>query len=159
MLVAAEDGVSPETLRDEIMQLMPARIEALTQDELTAEQEQAIEDDFLGMFEMILLAFAGIALVVATFSIHNTFSILVAQRTRESALLRAIGASRRQVVTAVGIEALVIGVVASAIGFGVGLGLAAGLQGADGERRIWPCRRPASSSAPTRSSSPPPSAS
>ena len=54
------------------------------------------------MFEMILLAFAGIALVVATFSIHNTFSILVAQRTRESALLRAIGASRRQVVTGVG---------------------------------------------------------
>ena len=77
---------------------------------------------------MILLAFAGIALVVATFSIHNTFSILVAQRTRESALLRAIGASRRQVVTAVAVEALVIGVVASAIGFGVGLGLAAGLQ-------------------------------
>ena len=77
---------------------MPARIEALTQDELTAEQEADIESDFLGMFKMILLAFAGIALVVATFSIHNTFSILVAQRTRESALLRAIGASRRQVV-------------------------------------------------------------
>ena len=62
------------------------------------------------MFSMILLAFAGIALVVATFSIHNTFSILVAQRTRESALLRAIGASRRQVITAVGVEALVIGI-------------------------------------------------
>ncbi len=128
VLVAAEDGVSPETLRDEIEQLMPARIEALTQDELTAEQQDDIESDFLGMFEMILLAFAGIALVVATFSIHNTFSILVAQRTRESALLRAIGASRRQVVTAVAVEALVIGVVASAIGFGVGLGLAAGLR-------------------------------
>ena len=128
VLVAAEDGVSPETLRDEIMQLMPARIEALTQDELTAEQQQDIESDFLGMFEAILLAFAGIALVVATFSIHNTFSILVAQRTRESALLRAIGASRRQVVTAVGVEALVIGVIATAIGFGVGLGLAAGLE-------------------------------
>ena len=108
---------------------------------------------------MILLAFAGIALVVATFSIHNTFSILVAQRTRESALLRAIGASRRQVVTAVAVEALVVGVVASAIGFGVGLGLAAGLQGADGRRRPRPARRPASSSAPTRSSSPPSSAS
>ena len=98
VLVAAEDGVNRTTLRDEIAQLLPARIEALTQQELTAEQEADIESDFLGMFEMILLAFAGIALVVATFSIHNTFSILVAQRTRESALLRAIGASRRQVV-------------------------------------------------------------
>ena len=102
VLVAAEDGVSQETLRDEIMQLMPARIEALTQGELTAEQEEEIESDFLGMFNMILLAFAGIAMVVAAFSIHNTFSILVAQRTRESALLRAIGASRRQVVVGVG---------------------------------------------------------
>ncbi|MET0147319.1 MAG: ABC transporter permease [Ilumatobacteraceae bacterium] len=128
VLVAAEAGVSQESLRDEITELMPARIEALTQAELTAEQEQQIGDDFLNMFEMILLAFAGIALVVATFSIHNTFSILVAQRTRESALLRAIGASRRQVVAAVTMEAAIIGVVASAIGFAVGLGLAAGLR-------------------------------
>ncbi len=128
VLVSAEDGVSQESLRDEITQLLPAHIEALAQAELTAEQEQEIGDDFLNMFEMVLLAFAGIALVVATFSIHNTFSILVTQRTRESALLRAIGASRRQVVTAVALEALIIGVVASAIGFGVGLGLAAGLK-------------------------------
>jgi putative ABC transport system permease protein len=128
VLVAAEDGVSRETLRDEINELLPARIEALTQEELTAEQQAEIRADFLDMFSTILLAFAGIALVVATFSIHNTFSILVAQRTRESALLRAIGASRRQVVTAVAVEALVVGVVASAIGFGAGLGIAAGLK-------------------------------
>jgi putative ABC transport system permease protein len=128
VLVAADAGVSRATLRDEIMQKVPARIQALTQEELTAEQQQEIGDDFLNMFETILLAFAGIALVVATFSIHNTFSILVAQRTRESALLRAIGASRRQVIVAVALEALVVGVVASAIGFGVGLGLAAGLK-------------------------------
>ena len=103
------------------------------------------------MFEMILLAFAGIALVVATFSIHNTFSILVAQRTRESALLRAIGASRRQVVAAVAVEALVIGVVASAIGFAVGLGLAAGLQRPDERRRPRPARRRPRRRPPTRS--------
>ncbi|HEU4841578.1 MAG TPA: FtsX-like permease family protein [Ilumatobacteraceae bacterium] len=127
VLVAAEDGVSQETLRQEITEQLPARIEALTQDELTAEQNDEIGADFLDMFSMILLAFAGIALVVATFSIHNTFSILVAQRTRESALLRAIGASRRQVITAVGVEALVVGVIASAIGFAVGIGLATGL--------------------------------
>ena len=94
VLVAADAGVSRETLRDEIMQKVPAHIEALTQEQLTAEQQQDIGDGFLDMFETILLAFAGIALVVATFSIHNTFSILVAQRTRESALLRALGASR-----------------------------------------------------------------
>jgi putative ABC transport system permease protein len=128
VLVAAEAGVSRESLRDEIVQLVPARIQALTQAELTAEQQDEIGADFLDMFQTILLAFAGIALVVATFSIHNTFSILVAQRTRESALLRAIGASRRQVVVAVALEALVIGIIATAIGFGVGLGLAAGLQ-------------------------------
>jgi putative ABC transport system permease protein len=127
VLVAAEDGVSQTTLRQEITEQLPARIEALTQPELTAEQNDEIGADFLDMFSMILLAFAGIALVVATFSIHNTFSILVAQRTRESALLRAIGASRRQVVTAVGIEALVVGVIASAVGFGIGIGLATGL--------------------------------
>jgi putative ABC transport system permease protein len=128
VLVAAEDGVTSETLRDRISELLPARIEALTQAELTAEQQEEIRADFLDMFSTILLAFAGIALVVATFSIHNTFSILVAQRTRESALLRAIGASRRQVVTAVALEALVVGVVASVIGFGAGLGIAAGLK-------------------------------
>ncbi len=128
VLVAAEEGVNGTTLRDEIAQLLPARIEALTQQELTAEQERDIESDFLGIFEMILLAFAGIALVVATFSIHNTFSILVAQRTRESALLRAIGASRRQIVTAVAAEAFVVGVIAAIVGFGAGLGLAVGLK-------------------------------
>ena len=55
----------------------------------------------------MLLAFAGIAVVVATFSIYNTFSILAAQRTRESALLRGVGASRRQIVVGVAAEALV----------------------------------------------------
>jgi putative ABC transport system permease protein len=127
VLVAAEAGVSQESLRDEIMQLMPARIEALTQAELTSEQEADIRSDFLGMFEMLLLAFAGIAMVVAAFSIYNTFSIVVAQRTRESALLRALGASRRQVVAGVTLEAIVVGVLASAVGFAAGLGLAVGL--------------------------------
>jgi putative ABC transport system permease protein len=127
VLVAADDGVSQETLRDEIMRLMPARIEALTQSELTAEQEADIRSDFLGLFEMLLLAFAGIAMVVAAFSIYNTFSIVVAQRTRESAMLRALGASRRQVITGVTLEALAVGILASALGFVAGLGLAAGL--------------------------------
>ena len=67
------------------------------------------------MFKAILLAFAVIALVVASFSINNTFSILIAQRSRESALLRALGASRRQVLTSVVVEAIAIGAFASAV--------------------------------------------
>ena len=61
---------------------LPDGVEAITGAELTAEQQDDVESDFLGFFQTILLAFAGIAMVVAAFSIHNTFSILVAQRTR-----------------------------------------------------------------------------
>jgi putative ABC transport system permease protein len=125
--VAGAPGVSPSELVDRIEPILPDGAEALTGTALTAEQQDAIESDFLGFFEALLLAFAGIALVVATFSIYNTFSILVAQRTRESALLRALGASRRQVVVSVGVEALVVGLVASAVGIVAGAGLAAGL--------------------------------
>lgn len=71
--------------------------------------------------------FAGVALLVATLSINNTFSIVVAQRTRESALLRAIGASRRQVLGSVLVEAVVVGIVASGVGLAAGVGIALGL--------------------------------
>jgi putative ABC transport system permease protein len=71
--------------------------------------------------------FAVVALVVATFSIYNTFSILVAQRTRESALLRALGASRGQVLRSVTVEALVVGLLGSVGGIAAGMGLASGL--------------------------------
>ncbi len=73
-----------------------------------------------------LLIFAGIALLVAAFSIHNTFAILAAQRTRESALLRALGATRRQVLGSVVVEALAVGVLASGVGLLAGIGLASG---------------------------------
>ncbi|HET8619943.1 MAG TPA: ABC transporter permease, partial [Acidimicrobiales bacterium] len=116
--LAAEPGVSQEDLVDRIRPLLPAEAEALTGAQLTTEMEDDIQSDFLGFFEQALLAFAGISLVVATFSIYNTFSILVAQRTRESALLRAIGASRRQVLASVSLEALLVGVFASGVGVG-----------------------------------------
>ncbi len=83
----------------------------------------------LGFFRTTLLVFAFIALFVGAFIIFNTFSIIVAQRTREMALLRAIGASRRQVLTSVVIEAFVTGLVASALGLLAGIGIAIGLQG------------------------------
>jgi putative ABC transport system permease protein len=125
--VAAEPGVSQAELVERIAPALPDGVESLTGAELTDEMQDLIEDDFLGFFETFLLVFAGVALVVAAFSIYNTFSILVAQRSREAALLRALGASRGQVLRSVAVEALVVGVVASAIGIVAGLGLATGL--------------------------------
>ncbi|HET6948940.1 MAG TPA: FtsX-like permease family protein [Acidimicrobiales bacterium] len=125
--VAAEPGVSQAAVVSRIETLLPDGVEALTGAQLTAEQEDDIQGDFLGFVENALLLFAGVALVVATFSIYNTFSILVAQRTRESALLRALGASRGQVLRSITAEALLVGVVASAAGLVAGLGLASGL--------------------------------
>jgi putative ABC transport system permease protein len=130
ILVRAADGVTPDELASRIEATLPAGLEAITGAELTAEQQRDVESDFLGFFQTLLLAFAGIAVVVAAFSIHNTFSILVAQRTRESALLRAIGASRRQVILTVAAEALAVGVLATAIGFAAGVGIASVLQSA-----------------------------
>ena len=94
--------------------------------------EQADEDSgelstFTNIIRYFLLSFAGIALFVGAFVIFNTLSITVAQRTREFATLRTIGASRRQVLTSVIVEALVIGFTASVIGLFAGLGLAVGL--------------------------------
>jgi putative ABC transport system permease protein len=127
VVVSAADGVGQDALVQRLDPVLPDGSEALTGAELTAEQQDAIESDFVGFFETFLLVFAGVALVVATFSIYNTFSILVAQRTRQSALLRALGASRRQVLGSMAAEALVVGLVASAAGIVVGLGVATGI--------------------------------
>ena len=127
VVAGAADGVSQEQLVATLSGVLPGDIETITGTELTAEQEADIESDFLGFMEKGLLAFAGIALLVAAFSIYNTFSILAAQRTRESAVLRMLGASRTQVLVASVGEAVMIGLLGSAIGIGAGLGLATGL--------------------------------
>jgi putative ABC transport system permease protein len=128
LAVVAADGIDAITLRDSIARALPAGTEALTGAELTDEYIAAAESDFIGFIRVFLLAFAAIALLVATLSIYNTFSILVAQRTRQSALLRAIGASRRQVLTATVLEGLVTAIIASAIGLVVGYALGLGLR-------------------------------
>ena len=121
--VLAEDGVSQTELRDRIAAVLPDSAEVLTGEQLTEEQQSDVADA-LGFFNTFMLVFAMIALFVAAFIIYNTFSILVAQRTREMALLRALGARKRQLLGSVLIEALVVGLVASAIGVVAGIGVA-----------------------------------
>lgn len=127
--VKAAPGVSQSDLVSRIQPVLPAGVEAVTGAQLTQDNISSVNSTFLDTLRSFLLAFAGIALLVATFSISNTFSILTAQRTREAALLRAIGASRRQLLVSGLIEALVVGVVASALGVVGGLGIAGLLKG------------------------------
>ena len=124
VLVAASPGVSETELVSRLQPVLPDGLEAITGTALTAEDNAAIESDFLGFFETFLLVFAAVALLVAAFSIYNTFSIVIAQRTRQQALLRAIGASRAQTLLSIAAEALVVGAIASAIGLAAGVGLA-----------------------------------
>lgn len=129
--VAAAAGASDQKLLDAITPLLPKEATAQTGKALADEQAEQIESG-LSSLNAMLLAFAGIALFVGIFLIANTFTMLVAQRTRELALMRAIGATRRQVKRSVLIEAAVVGALASVIGFALGLGLATGLRSAMG---------------------------
>jgi putative ABC transport system permease protein len=126
--VAASSGVSQETLAARISQTLPKGYEAVTGKAVQKEQSDSI-NKALGFFNVFLLIFAGVALFVALFIILNTFTMLVAQRTRELALLRAMGASRRQVTTSVLAESFVVGVVASTVGLAFGLAVAVGVRG------------------------------
>ncbi|NEA98617.1 ABC transporter permease [Streptomyces sp. SID13726] len=126
--VRAGPGVGQQQLVDRLTPLLPKGVEAITGQESAEENTDMISSQFLSVFTTLLLVFSGIALLVATFSIHNTFAIVVAQRTRENALLRALGASRRQVTAMTLTEASVVAVTASAAGLAGGIGIAAGLQ-------------------------------
>ena len=129
--IAAEPGASDAKLLDAVQPLLPKDSEAQTGSELADKQAKDIESGLRDLNTM-LLAFAAIALFVGVFLIANTFTMLVAQRTKELALLRAVGASRRQVKRSVILEALVVGVIASVVGFALGIGLATGLRSAMG---------------------------
>jgi ABC-type antimicrobial peptide transport system permease subunit len=122
----AEPGVTPEQLVERIAPLLPENAQVQTADE-QADDDSGEISEFTSFFRYFLLAFAGIALFVGAFVIFNTLSITVAQRTREFATLRTIGASRRQLLSSVIVEALAVGVLASLIGLGLGYGLAEGL--------------------------------
>jgi putative ABC transport system permease protein len=126
--VVAENGVSPIQLQRAISGVLPHGVEALTSATVVAEQQDNVSTG-LGFLRTAFLVFAFVALFVGAFLIFNTFTIIVAQRTRELALFRAIGASGRQVMTSVVIEAFVIGLVSSALGVVVGIGIAVLLKG------------------------------
>ncbi len=119
------DGRPEDALSAAVQPVLPAGVESLTGDQLVAEQTHDVEQDFVDFLETFMLVFAGIALLAATLSIYNTFSILVAQRSREHALLRAVGASRKQVLGTTVLEALLVGSVASLAGVAGGFGLVA----------------------------------
>jgi putative ABC transport system permease protein len=121
--VLADDGVSPVTVRNNIAETLGDDYEVVTGAEITQENQ----DDAAASFEfarIFLLIFAGISIVVGGFVIYTSFSFIVAQRQRQVALLRAVGAGRRQVLGSVVIEALVVGFVASVAGYLIGIGLA-----------------------------------
>ncbi len=122
----AAAGVSATVLRDRVAAVLPGGVEAVTAASAAAAQASQLEQS-LGFLTNALLAFALVSLFVASFIIWNTFSILVAQRTRELALLRALGASRGQVLRSVLVEALAVGTVASLTGLALGVLAARGL--------------------------------
>ncbi|MFF4368496.1 ABC transporter permease [Streptomyces sp. NPDC001594] len=128
LAVAAKAGTSADQLLTDIKPVLDGKhTKAQTGKALAAQQAKDIEKQ-MSSFSTMLLAFAGISLFVGVFLIYNTFTMLVAQRTKELALLRAVGAKRGQVVRSVLAEALVIGATSAAIGLAAGIGLAVGMR-------------------------------
>jgi putative ABC transport system permease protein len=128
IVVAAAEGTSASELADRIgAEVGSPDLEIVTGDADTADKQAQFKED-MSFFNTFLMAFAYIALFVGMFIIYNTFSIIIAQRMREMAMLRAVGASRRQVLRSVLLESAMVGAVSSAIGLGVGVLMSFGLR-------------------------------
>jgi putative ABC transport system permease protein len=127
IFVRAAPGTGQDDLRAALEAVVPEGVSTPTGEWLAEDQAERIASQMSSM-ESGLLVFAGIALFVGTFIISNTFTMLVAQRTRELALLRAVGASRRQITRSVLIEASAVGVIAAAAGLAAGIGVGAGMR-------------------------------
>jgi ABC-type antimicrobial peptide transport system permease subunit len=124
--IRSKPGVSDAQLLKEVRGVLPADAQARTGSE-QAKKDAEDTNSFISFLRGFLLAFGGIALFVGSFVIANSLSITIAQRTREFATMRTLGASRRQVLTSIVVEALVIGALASVVGLFLGLLLAKGL--------------------------------
>ena len=121
--VAAEPGTDQVTLAKNIAAVLPDEIQVETGEDNTESQQDDV-GEFISILRTALLVFAGVSLFVAAFLIFNTFSITVAQRTREFAMLRTLGANRRQIITSVVVEAFAIGLFASVLGLLAGIAFA-----------------------------------
>ena len=137
--IVAADGVPASELAARVQRVLPDGIESVTGTEVAAEGEEGIAG-LMDAFRNILLGFAAVALFVSAFFINNTFSIVVGQRTRQLALLRAVGASAGQITRSVVGEALVVGALASAVGIGVRTGDRARAAGDPQRRGVRPSR-------------------
>jgi putative ABC transport system permease protein len=126
--VATSAGVSPEALASRVRAALPSTLKVRTGAQEAANQTEELEEA-LGFLRTFLLVFAYVALVVGAFIIFNTFSITVAQRTREFGLLRTLGASRAQIMRSVVLEGLLLGVCGAVAGLLIGIGLAPALDG------------------------------
>jgi len=124
--VSAKNGVSPTALAAEIKRILPSGTQVRSGNSQAASDAKDT-NSFISFLQTFLLSFAGVALFVGAFVIANSLSITIAQRTREFATLRTLGASRRQVLGSVIVEALVVGAVASVVGLFLGLALGKGL--------------------------------
>ncbi|HEX6460849.1 MAG TPA: FtsX-like permease family protein [Thermoleophilaceae bacterium] len=125
--IQAQKGVSPQALVTRVQQSLPNTVTVRTGAEQAAQDSKDTKSG-LGFIKTLLLVFAGVALFVGAFMIFNSFSITIAQRTRELSMLRTVGATRRQVLGSVLGEAVVMGFTASVIGLGLGIVLAKGLK-------------------------------
>ncbi len=125
--IVTRPGTDQAAVGRAIARVLPKGVQVVTGKTVLAEQTSSIDQD-LSFFSTALLIFALIALFVGAFTIFNTFSILVGQRTRELALLRAVGATRRQVFRSVLAEAAIVGLLASGIGLGLGVLTALGIE-------------------------------
>ncbi|MFL6206713.1 MAG: ABC transporter permease [Acidimicrobiales bacterium] len=123
VVAGAEPGVSQEELAGAIREALPKDVHVLTGKQASDQLSSDVQSGF-SIITTIIQVFAGIALLVGIFVITNTFSIIVQQRTRELALLRAVGAGRRQVLTSVLLEAILVGLIGAGLGLLVGVGLA-----------------------------------
>ncbi|HJV29598.1 MAG TPA: FtsX-like permease family protein [Gaiellaceae bacterium] len=121
--VSSGPNVSPEQLTAAIQEVIPPTAQVRT-GQAQASEESSETSEFITFLQVFLLAFAGIALFVGSFVIANSLGITIAQRTREFATIRTIGASRRQVLGSIVLESLVVGILASVVGLFLGLGLA-----------------------------------
>jgi putative ABC transport system permease protein len=125
--VKGRDGLSPTALADAIRPVLPSHTQVRTGEAQARADEKDIET-WVNIIRWFLLGFGGVALFVGSFVIFNTLSITVVQRARELATLRTLGATRRQVLRSVVLEAFALGLLASLVGLGLGVGLAHGLK-------------------------------